>query len=112
MRPASPQRQQTKVASGEDLQFCCPAMPQASDCIDEGIPVRFWWGTMLGWVSWREVQRNATYHETCLGETINAGSLSEKDKSWLYLTVAGTPVMKATSLPLELTRTPSTQSSW
>lgn len=30
----------------------------------------------------------------------------------LYLTVAGTPVMKATNLPLELTRTPSTQSSW
>lgn len=28
------------------------------------------------------------------------------------LTVAGTPVMKATSLLLELTRTPSTQSSW
>lgn len=35
-----------------------------------------------------------------------------KVQVWPYLTVAGTPVMKATSLPLELTRTPSTQSSW
>ena len=60
-------------------------------------------------------QRNCcveTLHVCMTHCPMTHGRIGVGTASGQHLTVAGTPVMKATSLPLALTRTPSIQSSW